>query len=260
MNNLLLILKGFIIGVGKIIPGVSGAVLAISLGIYEKGINAILNIFNKKNFMFLMYLGIGFVISIVTMSNVVIYLMNNVYFWTMLLFVGLIIGGMSDIINEVKDKINIKNVMYMSISTLIVLFLSKNNISINISYNFITIFILGMIESFTMIVPGISGTAIHLMLGSYDFIMNMFSKLIIKDLIPFILGMIAFTLLFIKIISFILKKYKIESYYAIIGFTISSIIYLLTTLINHYKIYEYVVGIILFFIGVKIGNNLVSEK
>ena len=41
MKYLSLILKGFIIGIAKIIPGVSGAVIAISFGIYEKLINII---------------------------------------------------------------------------------------------------------------------------------------------------------------------------------------------------------------------------
>ena len=34
---IILVLKGILIGIGKIIPGVSGAMIAITLGIYEKG-------------------------------------------------------------------------------------------------------------------------------------------------------------------------------------------------------------------------------
>jgi len=49
-----LILKGFLIGIGKIIPGVSGSLLAISLGVYDKAINSLVNLFNnfKENFIF----------------------------------------------------------------------------------------------------------------------------------------------------------------------------------------------------------------
>ena len=79
MQNIKLTLKGIIIGLGKIIPGVSGSMLAFSLGVYEDAINAITNFKNnlKKNILFLSYLGIGIVISILLFSNLLIYLLNN---------------------------------------------------------------------------------------------------------------------------------------------------------------------------------------
>lgn len=260
MDILILITKGFIIGLGKILPGVSGAVLAISLGVYEKGIKSITNIFNKKNFIFLLYLGIGMLIAIVTMSNVVLFCIKNYYFWIMLLFCGLIIGGLKELIIIIRDDIDIKNVIYMSISALLIMFLSINTLSFELEYNFITIFILGMIESLTMIIPGVSGTAIHLMLGSYEFVMNMFSKIIIKNFVPFVMGMIFSVLVFIKLISYLLTNYKIKSYFIILGFSISSIIYLISTLPLEVNIYKFIIGIILFIIGIKIGNILSSEK
>ena len=53
----MLIIKGIIIGIGKIIPGVSGSLLAISLGIYEKAIESMINIFKKpqENILFLLF-------------------------------------------------------------------------------------------------------------------------------------------------------------------------------------------------------------
>ena len=48
MNSLILFLKGFIIGLGKVIPGVSGSLLAISLGVYEKSLHAIQNLWKEK--------------------------------------------------------------------------------------------------------------------------------------------------------------------------------------------------------------------
>lgn len=256
MEKIKLLIKGFIIGVGKILPGVSGALMAITLGVYEKGMNAIINIFNKDNFYFLMYLGIGFIISVVTMSNILIFFIKNYYFWTMLLFVGLIIGGLKEITNVIKDEITIINVIYMSIPAIILLIINKNMISFNLPYNFITMFFLGMIESFTMIVPGISGTVIYIMLGSYKYVIRMFSGIIIKDLIPFVIGALIFTILFIKVLLYLLKKHKISLYYVILGFSISSIIYLVSTLNFGHNLYEYVIGIILFIIGFKISDKM----
>ena len=93
MKNIIInLLKGIVIGIGKIIPGVSGAVIAISLGVYEKGLEAITKI-NKENIKFLINIGSGIVISIILFSKLILYFMNNYYLPTMLLFIGLIIGG-----------------------------------------------------------------------------------------------------------------------------------------------------------------------
>ena len=66
---------GFIIGLGKILPGISGSVLAIRLGIYEKVIHSLVTFFQdvKKNIEYLGVLGCGFVIAILLGSKVLLY-------------------------------------------------------------------------------------------------------------------------------------------------------------------------------------------
>ena len=70
-----LFIKGLIIGIGQIIPGVSGGMLAISLGLYERGIGAISNFFNniKNNLKFLIPVGLGIVVSVLYTSKVIKY-------------------------------------------------------------------------------------------------------------------------------------------------------------------------------------------
>ena len=64
---MLLFIKGLIIGIGKIIPGVSGALLAINFHIYEKLINAITHFFDskKENFKFLLIVCSGIFLAII---------------------------------------------------------------------------------------------------------------------------------------------------------------------------------------------------
>lgn len=92
-----LYIKGVIIGIGKIIPGVSGSVLAMSLGIYEEAIKAINHFFKdiSRHFKFLFVVGLGIITSVVLTSNIIKYFLNHFYLPTMLLFIGLIIGGIS---------------------------------------------------------------------------------------------------------------------------------------------------------------------
>ena len=99
------ILIGFIIGLGKIIPGVSGSVLAITLGVYERLIKAINNIFKDiNNIYYLSKIGIGIIISIVFFSRIITYLLSNYYTYTIFVFVGLILGSMKEITINTKLK------------------------------------------------------------------------------------------------------------------------------------------------------------
>ena len=74
MDSIRLILKGILIGIGKIIPGVSGSMLAISMGIYQQMIDSIINFFNdiKNNLKFLLKIGIGVLIAIMFFSNIIL--------------------------------------------------------------------------------------------------------------------------------------------------------------------------------------------
>ena len=75
MKSLILIIKGFFIGIAKIIPGVSGALLAITFSLYEEGLNAITNFFDnpKKNLSFLLKVGFGIILGITIFSKVITY-------------------------------------------------------------------------------------------------------------------------------------------------------------------------------------------
>jgi len=96
------ILKGFIIGIGKIIPGVSGSMLAISMGVYERALKIISDVRKSKlsDFIFLLTLVIGVFIGISLFSKGVKWVLSVCYLPTMLLFVGLILGGTPDVVKE----------------------------------------------------------------------------------------------------------------------------------------------------------------
>ena len=100
------IFKGFIIGIGKVIPGVSGALLAISMNVYDKSIYYVKNFNNnrKSSTKFLIPLGIGIVLGIILFSKVINYLLDNHYSMTMFFFIGLIIGTLINLIKEMKKK------------------------------------------------------------------------------------------------------------------------------------------------------------
>ena len=226
----MLILKGIIIGVGKIIPGVSGSMLAISMGIYQRLIDSINNFFKypKNNFKFLFKIAIGVIISIVFLSNIILKCLDNYYLITMFFFIGLIIGGTKDIKVNIDKKNNYIAYISFIVVTLLGLISIDNEIVItNNILNFLYFIFIGFIDAFTMVVPGISGTATLMMLGAYSSVIYMFSNIFdvsnFKVLIPFSVGMVLGILITVKIVNYLFNKHKSKTYSAILGFSMSTI-------------------------------------
>ena len=167
---ILIILKGFIIGIGKIIPGISGSVLAISMGVYDKIINSFSSFFKKpkENFIFLFQILLGIFLAMIIGSKIIYYLINNFYKITMILILIFIISTIPQLIKT--TKYNKKNIIISIISFLLTFAL--NYFKINLNINLLTIIFLGILESITSIVPGISGTAIFINLGVYEYILK----------------------------------------------------------------------------------------
>lgn len=264
-----LIIKGFIIGIGKILPGVSGSLLAITLGIYEKIIEKISNLKKDiiKNTIFLSKISIGIIISIILFSKIIVKCINDHYFATMLLFIGMITGGIPKIIKKTKlTKSNIIITITTVIILIIILNLSNSNQGIINNHileykieEFIKLIGVGMIDSITSIIPGISGTAILMSIGYYNIIITSFSNITKIDtltptlfvLIPFGIGFIIGTIYVSKIINIIIKKNKnIINILSIIFMIITTIILIKQALISKYTKLELIIGLNLFIIGI----------
>ncbi len=256
-----IIIKGMVIGFGKVIPGLSGSVLAINMGVYEYAISCITNFFSniKENIKFLGLLGIGIIISISIFSRGIYYALDNYYIITMFSFIGLILG---------TSKFNNNNkYRYISMfSFFIVLLLNFVDINWNISvsnyYGFLYLFLIGIIDAMTMIIPGISGTAILMLLGVYNLILKTYSNIInpilfidnITVLIPFFMGVLIGVFVTSKIMNYCMMRYYMQTNMAIKGFLYGSVFSMFLSIFNYnYGICDMLIGsiiciiIILFF-------------
>lgn len=259
-----LILKGFLIGIGKIMPGVSGAMIAITLNEYNKIIESIANIkediYNKTKY--LSKIGIGIILAIITMSKIVVNCLNNHYFSTMLLFTSIIFGSMIKLIKE--TKLNTKDIIISTIIIILTILLLKITKLQNYNPNvysimeFIRLIGIGIIDALSSIVPGISGTALLMYFGYYDKIITTFATLTqigqlqnnIYTLIPFIIGFITGTIMISKILNKLINKYPNTINTIVIIFMTYTLITLLTnTLKTKPTLLEIISGIILFLIS-----------
>lgn len=265
MKTIILFIKGLIIGIGKIIPGVSGAVLAIILKVYDQGIESITNIINnpKKSIPFLIKVGLGIILGIILFSNIINYALNNYYIITMLFFIGLIVGGIPNILKEVDKKDYKYTIIIILLFTLLSLLNINNNYIIKNNFiDYIIFFIGGILETCGTVIPGLSSTALLLILGIYNIIIESISnisKLIIdyKILLPYILGIISSIIFVSKTISKLLKKYKKKTYSIILGLILSSILVLIVkTFTYQVTLIELFIGLIFMIIGIIISYFL----
>jgi len=264
-----LIIVGLIIGIGKVIPGVSGAMLAISLGVYEKALDSITNFFEspKSNLKFLSLLGTGILFSIILSSKLIIYLFNNYYFITMMFFVGLIISSVFDYGKSIKYTI--PSIAIITITVILFTMLSclnnQNTYELtNALGDYFIFFLGGIIEIISSLVPGISGTALLMLLGIYEKTLELFSSVydfnyVIANIglyLSYGIGMIISFILVTFIINFLLKKHRHIMEALILGFAISSIVLLIKTInFNNISIFELLFGIIALVFDLFIGDK-----
>lgn len=278
MKNIILIIKGFFMGLANLIPGVSGGTIAITLGIYDKLINVISHIFTnfKENMKFILPIGIGIVLSVLTLSKAISYSLEHYLFITIMFFIGAIMGGIPMLYKKIKGKEkNIISYVIFTLTFMIIIGLTflngDNEVSLE-SMNligYIKIFFIGLIASATMVVPGVSGSAVLMTLGYYEPIINIVKDLTnfsnfgynLSILIPFGIGVILGILLIAKVIEYLLSRYEVKTYYGILGFVISSIIsiviqnFIMNGIIS-INLIEIIIGIILFILGFIIAYKL----
>lgn len=275
---IILAIKGFLLGIANIIPGVSGGTLAITMGIYEDLIGAVSHFFKniKKNIKFLVPLGIGAVLSIVLMSKVINYCLNNFPFPTTLFFLGLIVGGLPLLTKKVKGKkiksSNIALFLLTFSSIMIMNFLNSGNSIVDLTkINFgqeILLFLVGIVAAATMVIPGISGSFVLMLLGYYKPIVATISNLTnfsdlghnLLVLMPFGFGVLIGGILIAKLLEFLFKKYETPTYYAILGFILASVFGLALTLVGiPVTVIEVLIGLVLFVLSFGIGYKLGDE-
>ncbi len=250
MKFIIDILRGVAIGIANIIPGVSGGTLAVSMGIYDKIINAINNLFKKfkQSLMTLLPYGIGLVIGVVGLAFIITGLFENFPLPTVLFFIGLIFGGIPLIWGKIKGKVHgtkdtvICVVLFLLFAAFIVLLPLLTGGEENAQIlgpdfaTFLKMLVAGAVASAAMVIPGVSGSMLMMAMGYYTGIISAIKNLItaltefdvssivvqLCILVPFGIGVIIGIVLIAKLIAFLLAKFESYTYSAILGLVIAS--------------------------------------
>lgn len=280
MKNIIEILKGILIGVANVIPGVSGGTLAIVMGIYDKLINAVTGIFKspikciKEVWVYVIGIALGSAFSVVGVT----YLLNKFPIFTTLLFVGLILGAIPLITSQVNSKkVQVQDILIFCMFVLLIVllpFIGTATVTHSvISANWLIMVGIGFIAAITIVVPGVSGTMILMALGYYESIMSVSSELIqalvkldfnviytdLLILFPFILGIIVGVILIAELIKWLLKKYTKTVHFAILGLVVSSPFPVILNLnLSKANISSLVSGLFALILGAIIANTVIK--
>ncbi len=277
------ILRGIVIGISNVIPGVSGGTMMVSMGIYDRLILVLTHFIKrmKEAVALLVPIAIGMLLSIAIFAK----LFSEVFFprfplQTNLFFIGLILGGLPVIYKKVKGvSIKLPQILAFFLFFVLVTVLAfvgeGGGADADITFsagNVLKLFGVGVIAAATMVIPGVSGSMIMMILGYYNTIINTINECIdalrafdipaLLDtfvvLVPFGIGVVVGIVAVAKLIEFMLQKFPAVTYWAIIGLIVASPIAILIMMeLGTVGVVEILTGVVLlaigFFISMKIG-------
>ena len=220
-------LKGILVGIGGIAPGLSGSIMLVIFGLYEKTIEAIGTLFKdfKKNVIFLVPLFMGFGVGILAFSKVVDYLLNSHELYTRFAFLGLVIGTIPLFYQEVKKegyKKQYYGIVVLAFIIGILLFSFNKNLFPTVKNpNIFQSIILGISVAGSTIIPGVDSATILSALGLYEIYVTSIANLDFAVLLPAAIGLGLGALSISYLINILIKKYYTITFSVIFGLFLS---------------------------------------
>ncbi|HLT00453.1 MAG TPA: DUF368 domain-containing protein [Acholeplasma sp.] len=289
------ILQGSLVGIGSILPGVSGGMIAAAFNIYSELIDALDRLTKEpikavlSIWEYLVGIALGILVGFVTIA----YIFYLIPIPLTLLFIGLILGGISEIYYLAKtDKISVKSILIVAITAIIMISLTfilplfkVEDVSNTSLFLWILV---GILLSVSLIVPGLSGTMLLLMIGYYGPLLIMGKSLIeavisidfelffthFWNLVFVGIGLIFAFIVLSKLLNWILRKYPKAFYQIILGIIIAAPVNIIASLYEDLKTsdqpvdifnyseqwYMWLIGLILIPVGFYLASLFGKDK
>lgn len=228
------IIKGIIIALGFILPGISGGVLAAILGIYERMIRFLAHPFKqlKEDILYFLPVAIGMLLGIGLFSYPIEYLLEHYQVYVLWSFAGAIIGTVPSLVKEAnreseRDKVDLIWFWATFIISGISLY-SLNFVVGSLSATFLNFILAGALLALGILVPGLSPSNLLLILGLYSPMLTGFKTFdLFGTLLPISIGAVLTFVAFSKFMDYALRVYHSRVYHFIIGIVLSSTLLIL---------------------------------
>ncbi|WP_334331634.1 DUF368 domain-containing protein [Companilactobacillus sp. HBUAS59544] len=232
-NFLVRFIKGVIIALGFILPGVSGGVLAAIMGIYERMLSFMAHVRQnfKRDFLYFLPIGLGGIVGIGLLSKPLDFLLQHYQVIVLWGFAGTIIGTMPTLLREstsksARDKIDIAWFLGILIGGGLFLFF-MSEIFGTIPANFLGFVIAGALIALGVLVPGLSPSNLLIILGLYSPMLKGFKSFDPMVFIPIAIGGIISMLVFSKAMEKLIQNHHSRVYHFILGIVLASTILIL---------------------------------
>ena len=233
IKAILWIVQGCLVGVGAILPGVSGGTLCYAFGMYDP----ILEVFSdirkglKKHWFKLCFFVLGGGIGFVGFAGVTAFLLAKNESVVLCAFVGLILGTLPSLFKDAGEKGRGKG-SYIAlaisfVSMLALFYAAENLLHITIPATFAGYLICGIIWGLSFIVPGFSSSSLLLFFGIYEKMSEGISHLDMRVLIPLGMAMLATLLIFSRLMKFVFDKYHSIASHCVLGFVVATTLMIL---------------------------------
>lgn len=218
----------------------------VSMGIYDKLIHCLTHLFKefKESMKFLIPIFVGVGIALVGLSFIIQPAFEHFPLQTSCLFIGLIVGGLPAAWKKVKGKgIRVSYIVPFLVFFALVVGLAlvgeKEGNAADLTFGLwscIKLFVVGIIASATMVIPGVSGSMMLLLLGYYNPIVSAIKDFVTAlasfdmqgilqgcgVLVPAGIGIVVGIFAIAKLIEIIFEKFPMQAYWAIIGLIVAS--------------------------------------
>ena len=227
-------LKGIIVGLGGVAPGLSGSVLLIIFGLYQKTLDALGSLLAnfRKNVRFLLPLVAGMFLGVLLFSKLIDFFLNTYEMPTRFCFLGLILGTLPMVWKEVRKE-GFSRKYYVVILLAAVLgtwfFTVNPNVFPQVTEpNLVQKLLLGVAVAATAIVPGVDPAVFLSTLGFYEMYVSALANVDLAILIPMVGGLAVGAVAISFAMSLLFKRFYTASFSVIFGIFLSMIPNMLT--------------------------------
>ena len=222
-------LKGIIVGIGGVAPGLSGSVLLIIFGLYQKTLDALGTLLRnvKKNGAFLLPLVAGMGVGVLLFSRVIDFCLGNFEMPTRFCFLGLILGTLPMVWREVRKegfgKPYYLLILLSAAAGTWVFTLSPGNFPQVTDPTLLQSVLLGVAVAATAIIPGVDPAVFLTSLGFYEMYVHALATLDFSILAPMVLGLAAGAVGISFAMSQLFRRWYTATYSVIFGIFLSMI-------------------------------------
>lgn len=222
-------LQGALIGLGAVLPGISGGVLSVVFGIYKPIMELLSNPFRhfKTHVPKLLPYFTGAAIGFLGVANLLAFFLERYPEYSVCLFIGLITGMLPSLWNEAGLQGRTNGSIISMITAMILVFtllISLNAASVTITPNFIWYLFCGFCLSLSIIAPGMSFSTLLMPLGLYTPFVDGIGHLSPNVLFPSGIGALATIICLSKLINSLFENYYSLAFHAILGVVIAATI------------------------------------